>query len=63
MEKNANIAKTTRDFILVHFIFTVLCFAVLIIPIPIAIGIKLFILVIGYNLLISLVGLFRKNYA
>jgi len=33
---------------------------VLIIPIPIAIGIKLFILVAGYNLLIPLVGLFRK---
>jgi len=60
MEKNANTAKTTRDFIIVHFIFTVLCFAVLFIPIQIAIGIKLFILVIGYNLLISLVGLFRK---
>jgi len=35
---------------------------VLIIPIPIAIGIKLFILVAGYNLLIPLVGLFRKYY-
>ena len=44
MEKNANTAKMTRDFIIVHFIFIGLCFAVLIIPIPIAIGIKLFIL-------------------
>jgi len=60
MEKNANTAKTTRDFIIVHLIFVGLCFAVLTIPIPIAIGIKLFILVISYNLLISLVGLFRK---
>ena len=60
MEKNANTAKTTRDFVIVHFIFVGLCFAVLIIPIPIAIGIKLFILVTSYNLLISLVGLFRK---
>jgi len=60
MEKNANTAKSTRDFIIVHLIFTVLCFGVLFIPISIAIGIKLFILVIGYNLLISLVGLFRK---
>jgi len=58
--KNANIAKTTRDFILVHLIFIGLCFAVLIIPIPIAMGIKLFILVVSYNLLIPLVGLFRK---
>ena len=60
MEKNANTAKTTRDFIIVHLIFTVLCFVVLIVPFPIAIGIKLFILVISYNLLISLIGLFRK---
>jgi len=60
MEKNANTAKSTRDFIIIHLIFIGLCFAVLIIPIPIAIGIKLFILVISYNLLIPLVGLFRK---
>ncbi|MCK4382679.1 MAG: hypothetical protein KAW66_05235, partial [Candidatus Lokiarchaeota archaeon] len=60
MEKNANITKTTRDFILVHLIFIGICFAVLNIPIPIAIGIKLFILVISYNLLIPLIGLFRK---
>ncbi|MHA1458275.1 MAG: DUF6989 domain-containing protein [Promethearchaeota archaeon] len=60
MEKNANITNLTRDFILVHIIFIGLCFAVLIIPIPIAIGIKLFILIVSYNLLIPLVGLFRK---
>ena len=60
MEKNANTANTTRDFILVHIIFVGLCFAILIIPIPIAIGKKLFILVLSYNLLIPLVGLFRK---
>jgi len=60
MEKNANTAKSTRDFIIIHLIFIGLCFAVLIIPIPIAIGIKLFILIVSYNLLIPLVGLFRK---
>ena len=60
MEKNENAIKMTRDFIIVHLIFTGLCFAVLIIPIPIAIGIKLFILVASYNLLIPLVGLWRK---
>jgi len=60
MEKNANTAKSTRDFIIVHLIFIGLCFAILIIPIPIAIGIKLFILVVSYNLLVLLVGLFRK---
>ena len=61
MEKNANTAKTTRDFIIVHLIFIGLCFVVLIIPIPIAMGIKLFILVASYNLLILLIGLIRKH--
>jgi len=61
MEKNANTAKTTRDFIIVHLIFIGLCVAILIIPIPIAMGIKLFILVVSYNLLILIVGLLRKN--
>ena len=60
MEKTANTTKSTRDFIIVHLIFTGLCFAVLILPIPLAIGIKLFILVVSYNLMIPLVGLFRK---
>jgi len=60
MKKNTNTTKTNRDFILVHLIFIGLCFAVLTIPIPIAMGIKLFILVASYNLLIPLVGLFRK---
>ena len=60
MEKNATTAKQFRDFIIVHFIFVVLCFAILIIPIPFAMGIKLFILVASYNLLILLVGLFKK---
>ena len=60
MEKNATTAKQFRDFIIVHLIFVVLCFAILIIPIPIAMGIKLFILVTSYNLLVLLVGLFKK---
>ncbi len=60
MEKNANTAKMTRHFIIVHLIFVVLCFAILIIPIPIAMGIKLFILVASYNLLVIVVGLFKK---
>ncbi len=60
MEKTDNTPKTTRDFTILHLIFIGLCFAVLIIPIPLAIGIKLFILVVSYNLMIPLVGLFLK---
>jgi len=60
MEKNANTEKSIKDFLIVHFVFIGLCLVVLLIPIPIAIGIKLFILVASYNLMIPLVGLFRK---
>ncbi|NVM45317.1 MAG: hypothetical protein HWN79_10400 [Candidatus Lokiarchaeota archaeon] len=60
MEKTDNTPKTTRDFIIIHLIFTVLCVVVLMIPISIAIGIKLFILVLSYNLLILIIGLIRK---
>jgi hypothetical protein len=60
MEKTDNTPKTTRDFTILHLIFIGLCFAVLIIPIPLAIGIKLFILVVSYNLMIPLVGMFLK---
>lgn len=54
--------KTTRDFVIVHLIFTGLCLIVLILPIPIEIGIKLFILVASYNLMIPIIGLLRKNH-
>jgi hypothetical protein len=60
MEKNTNTVKLNRDFIIVHLIFMGLCLVILMIPIPFAMGIKLFILVLSYNLLIPLVGLFRK---
>jgi len=60
MEKNVNTAKSTRAFIIIHVIFAGLCFAVLILPIPFAIGFKLFILVIAYNLMVALFSLFRK---
>ncbi|MHA2287772.1 MAG: DUF6989 domain-containing protein [Promethearchaeota archaeon] len=61
MEKNAIIIKSVRDFIIVHLIFAGLCFTVLIVPLPIAIGIKLFILVAGYNFIAILVGIYRKD--
>ncbi len=60
MEKNTNPSKATKDFIIIHLIFIGLCFAVLLIQFPIAIGIKLFLLVVCYNLLILLGGLFWK---
>ncbi|MFX0075234.1 MAG: DUF6989 domain-containing protein, partial [Candidatus Hermodarchaeota archaeon] len=60
MEENKNTSKITRDFIIVHLIFVGVCVAILTIPIPFGMGIKLFILVICYNLLIFVIGFFRK---
>ena len=48
-----------RDALLVHLVFVLACVAILILPIGIEIGIKLFILVILYSLLIVVVGLLR----
>ena len=52
---------TERDFLLVHLAFIIGCVVIILLPIGIQIGVKLFILVILYNLLIVIVGLLR-NY-
>ncbi len=51
-----------KDFIYSHLLFIAICVVILVIPFPILIGIKLFILVLNYNLLIFLVGIIR-NYS
>lgn len=48
-----------RDALLVHLIFIVACIVIIVLPIGIQIGIKLFILVILYNLLIVIIGILR----
>ena len=48
-----------RDALLVHFIFIIACFIIIVLPIDIGIGAKLFILVILYSLLIVIIGLLR----
>ncbi len=48
-----------RDFIIIHLIFSIICGIVLFIP-GMPIGIKLFILVIVYNIIVPLVGIWRK---
>jgi hypothetical protein len=53
------LTEMERDFIIIHLIFSVLCGIVLSIP-GIPIGIKLFILVIIYNVMVPLVGILRK---
>jgi hypothetical protein len=50
-----------KDFLYSHLLFITLCILVLIIPFPNLIGVKLFILVLSYNLLILVVGLIRNH--
>jgi hypothetical protein len=48
-----------RDLLLVHLAFIVACFVIILIPMGIQIGVKLFILVVLYNLLIVIIGVLR----
>lgn len=48
-----------RDFIIAHILFSIICGIVLFLP-GILIGIKLFILVIIYNITIPIFGIWRK---
>jgi len=50
-----------KDFLYSHLLFILICFIVLIIPFPLLIGVKLFILVLVYNLSILVVGIFRDD--
>ena len=53
------LTEMERDFVIVHLIFSIICGLVLYLP-GIPIGIKLFILVIIYNIMVPLVGIWRK---
>ena len=56
---NKLLTEVERDFILIHLLFSIICGIVLLLP-GIQIGIKLFILVLIYNISVSLVGILRK---
>jgi len=53
------LSNIERDALLVHLVFIFACLAIILLPFGIGIGIKLFILVILYSLLIVIVGLLR----
>lgn len=57
----ASLTKIERDVILAHALFGILCGAMLLIPANLAIGIRIFILVAMYNLLIPCLGFWRKD--
>jgi len=54
------LTEVERDFIIIHLVFSIICGIVLFLP-GILIGIKLFILVIIYNVSIPIVGIWRKH--
>ena len=54
------LSNIERDILLVHIGFISACLAIILLPIGIEIGVKLFILVILYSALIVIVGLVRK---
>ncbi len=49
-----------KEFIYVHILFVIICVVVLLAPIPFLIGVKLFILVLTYNIFVVLIGFVRK---
>lgn len=55
------LTKIERDVFFVHIIFVITCVVILLIPTDLKIGIRLFILVIIYNLAVPIVGLWRKH--
>jgi len=52
--------KTERDVLFVHLLFIVFCLIMILIPFGIAMGIKLFVLVLIYSILILIIGIWRK---
>jgi hypothetical protein len=55
------ISKTEKDFLIIHLVFVAICVFILLIPMLVGIGVKLFILVITYNILIPLFGYLRNH--
>ncbi|MFX1379518.1 MAG: DUF6989 domain-containing protein [Promethearchaeota archaeon] len=53
------ISREILDFLIIHLIFVVICVAILLIPISNYIGIKLFILILIYNILLPTYGYLR----
>ncbi len=56
-----SLESTERDVFLVHLLFGILCTGILLLPIPLLIGPRLFILVVAYNILIPAIGYWRGH--
>jgi hypothetical protein len=58
---NYKITTTEKDALILHGLFALLCIVILILPINIGAGVKLFILVIVYNIVMAGNGILKKD--
>jgi hypothetical protein len=56
-----SLESTERDAFFVHLLFIILCAVVLLLPVPLLIGPRLFLLVVVYNILIPVIGYWRGH--
>jgi hypothetical protein len=56
-----SLSKIEKDAILIHLAFVVSCVLIILLPLGIEIGVKLFILVLIYNLLVIIVGIWQGH--
>jgi len=58
---NYKLTTTEKDALIIHEFFAVLCIIILILPINIGAGVKLFILVMVYNIVMAGYGILKKD--
>jgi hypothetical protein len=58
---NYKLTTTEKDALIIHGFFALLCMIILILPINIGAGVKLFILVIVYNIVMAGYGILKKD--
>ena len=58
---NFKLPTTEKDALIIHGLFALLCIVILILPVVIGAGVKLFILVVVYNIVIAGYGLLKKD--
>ena len=50
-----------RDIVLAHALFAVLCLVVLLAPVELRVGVRLFLLVLVYNAMLPVIGILRRD--
>jgi len=58
---NFKLTTIEKDALIIHGLFSLLCFVILILPVEIGAGVKLFVLVIVYNIVMAGYGLLKKD--